>query len=130
VSQANVERVRELYKLLRAGDPRELPPFVAPEATWEPERRTKRRRADNGDQLAERLLWRAVVHRFRVAELLDFGDRVLLTVVGRRMQYLGARWWSRSIFQVVTVRDGRIAKLEDFRSRAEALAALGVEPPS
>jgi ketosteroid isomerase-like protein len=126
VSAANVARVREAYELLRRGDPRQLSALVDPAATWEPAAHTKRRRSENGDELAERLLWRAAVHKLRATELLDFGDRVLVTVTGRRMHYLGAGFWRRSIFQVVTVRDGRIAKIEDFRSRTDALASLGI----
>lgn len=126
MSAENVERVRETYRLLRRGDPRVLPELIAPDATWEPAAESKRRPSVNGAEVAERLLWRATVHRFRASELIDLGDRVLVAVAGRRMQYLGASWWRGRIFQLVTIRDGRIARIEDFRMREQALEAAGI----
>lgn len=125
MSQAAVERAREAYRVLRVGDARPLRELVDPAATWEPERHTQRRRSANGEELVERWLYRARTHRLRVTEALDFGDKALVTVAGRRMGYMGSRFWGRSIFQVVTVRGERIVKLEDFRTREEALAAIG-----
>jgi ketosteroid isomerase-like protein len=127
VSRENVDWVRETYQLLRRGDPRDVLARVAPDATWQPAKETPRRTADNGQELAQRLVWRATVHRLRATELIDLGDRVLLTLVGRRMQYLGAPWWGRRVYQVVTLREGRIAQLQDFRKRDEALEAAGVQ---
>jgi ketosteroid isomerase-like protein len=127
VSRENVEWVRETYRLLRRGDPRHVLARVASDATWHPAKETPRRTADNGQELAQRLVWRATVHRLRATELIDLGDRVLITLVGRRMQYLGAPWWGRRVYQIVTLREGRIARLEDFRRRDEALEAAGVK---
>ena len=126
MSHADVELVREAYTLLRRGDARFLRPLVADDATWEPAARTSRRRSENGDELTERWLYRARTHRLHVTETADLGNRVLVGVAGRRMGYMGARWWGRTIFQLVTVRDGRIAHVQDFRTREEALASLGV----
>lgn len=126
MSQATLERAREAYRVLGVGDARPLRELVDPEATWEPERHTQRRRSESGEELLDRWLYRARTHRLRVTEALDFGDKALLTIVGRRMGYMGARFFGRSIFQVVTFREGRIVRLQDFRTRDEALAALGV----
>jgi ketosteroid isomerase-like protein len=127
VSRENVEWVRETYQLLRRGDPRQVLARIAPDATWQPAKETPRRTSDNGRELAQRLVWRATVHRLRATELIDLGDRVLVTLVGRRMQYLGATWWGRRIYQIVTLRDGRISRLEDFRRLDEALESAGVK---
>jgi ketosteroid isomerase-like protein len=54
------------------------------------------------------------------------GDHVIVGLAGTRMNRLGAPWWGFKIFQVVTVRDGRITSIRDFGRRHEALAAAGL----
>ena len=122
----DLDRVREMYALLHRGDPRRLPELIHPEATWEPARNTPRHRAEDGEELAKRLLWRGGYHRLRVREAVDLHDRVLVTLTGRRMHFLGARFMSRRVFQLVTLREGRVARLEDFPTLDEALAAAGI----
>jgi len=73
------------------------------------------------------LLWRGAVHRLRATSFVDVGDLVVVTVAGTRMSRLGAPWWAWRIFQVVTVRDGKIARIQDFPRRAEAFAAVGLK---
>jgi ketosteroid isomerase-like protein len=123
---ADVGLVREVYRLVQKGDPRELPPFFHPDATWEPAAKTQRRPAEGGDELAKRLLYRGTVHRLRIGDPIDLGEDVLVTVSGRKMHFMGAGFFSRSIYQLVTTRDGQIVRLRDFRTRQEALAAAGI----
>ena len=122
----DVALVREVYGLLRKGDPRELPAYFDVEATWEPVSSTQRRPAEGGQELARRLLYRGTVHKLTISEPLDLGEHVLVTLSGRKMHFMGAGFFSRSIYQLVTTRDGRIVALRDFRTREEALAAAGV----
>jgi ketosteroid isomerase-like protein len=126
VSAANVERVREAYRLTRRGNPRELLDLVAPDAVWEGAEGTSWKPCETGDEVAKTLLWRAAVHRLRTSEVVDVGDRVIVSVRGRRMSRLGAPWWSWKIFQVVTVRDGRIARIQDFGRRDDAFGSVGL----
>jgi len=120
VSDATVERVRQAYRLIRHGNPRDLLELVAPDAVWEGT-------CEGGDELAKMLLWRGAVHRLRATSFVDVGDLVVVTVAGTRMSRLGAPWWAWRIFQVVTVRDGKIARIQDFPRRAEAFAAVGLK---
>ena len=126
MSAAAVERVREAYRLTRRGDPRELLELIAPDAVWEGAEGTRWKACESGEEVAKTLLWRAAVHRLRPGEVVDVGDRVVVTVRGRRMGHLGAPWWSSKIFQVVTVRDGRIARIQDYGRREEAFASVGL----
>jgi ketosteroid isomerase-like protein len=123
---ADVALVRELYGLVRKGDPRELPAYFHEDATWEPVAKTQRRPAEGGHELARRLLYRGTVHKLTISEPIDLGEHVLVTVSGRKMHFMGASFFSRSIYQLVTTREGRVEALRDFRTREEALAAAGI----
>jgi ketosteroid isomerase-like protein len=120
LAESSVERVREAYGLVRRGDPRELLGFVAPNAVWEGTE------CKNGEQVAKTLLWRGAMHRLRATDFVDVGDRVVVTLTGTRMNRLGAPWWGWRIWQVVTVRDGQIVRIEDFPRREDAFAAVGL----
>jgi ketosteroid isomerase-like protein len=120
VTAANVERVREAYRLVRHGDPRRLLELVAPDAVWEGTE------CKNGQHVAKTLLWRGAMHRLRATDFVDVGDRVVVTLTGTRMNRLGAPWWGWRIWQVVTMRDGRIVRIQDFPRRDDAFAAVGL----
>ena len=122
----DVALVREVYGLVRRGDPRDLPPYFHPEATWQPVAKTQRRPAEGGYELAKRLVYRGTVHKLSISDPIDLGEHVLVTVTGRKMHFMGAGFFSRSIYQLVTTRDGQIVALRDFRTREEALAAVGL----
>jgi ketosteroid isomerase-like protein len=127
MSEATVECVRQAYRLTRRGDPRDLLELVARDATWEGAEGTDWKACENGEQVAKSLLWRGAVHRLRATELVAVGSQVVVGVSGRRLARLGAPWWARKMFQVVTVRDGRIARIKDYGTRREAFAAVGLE---
>jgi ketosteroid isomerase-like protein len=121
------ELVRAVYGAVHRADAKELRPLVADDAYWQPSSDTPRRPAEGGDEVAKRLAWRGAVHRLRLTNVVPLGDRAIVTLVGRRMHYLGARYWDRRIYQVVTLRNGRIARIEDYRRHKDALAAAGVQ---
>jgi ketosteroid isomerase-like protein len=124
VADATAERVRETYRLLRRGDPRELPELLHDDVVW---RQADGRTVSGPLEVAKALLWTAAMHRVRVGEVLGVGDRAVVTLTGRRMGRLGASGLlARKIFQVVVVRDGKIAGIEDYGDRAEAFAAVGL----
>lgn len=127
MSKEAVERVREAYGLMRRGDPRQLLELVDSKATWEGAAGTKWKPCDNGHDVAKTLLWRGAVHRLRAVEFLDVGDHVVVGLAGTRMNRLGAPWFSWRIFQIVTVRNGKIVRIRDFGRREEALAAVGLK---
>jgi ketosteroid isomerase-like protein len=126
LSKEAVDRVREAYRLSRRGDPRELLNLIAPDATWQGAAGTKWKACENAEEIAKTLLWRTAVHRLHAVEFVDVGDHVVVGLAGTRMNRLGAPWYGFRIFQVIAVRDGRIAGIRDFGRRQEAFAAVGL----
>lgn len=126
MSKENVAVVRDVYRLMRKGDPRELLELIDPAATWRGAEGTKWKPCENSQEVAKTLLWRAAVHRLRTSELIDVGDRVIVGVIGTRMNRLGAPWWGFKIFQVVTVREGKVVRIQDFGRREHAFAEVGL----
>jgi ketosteroid isomerase-like protein len=120
LADSNLERVREAYGLIRRGDPRRLLDFIAADAVWEGTD------CEDGQQIAKTFLWRGAMHRLRATDFVDVGDRVVVTLTGTRMNRLGAPWWGWRIWQVVTVRDGQIVRIQDFPRRHDAFAAVGL----
>jgi ketosteroid isomerase-like protein len=125
-----VEQVKRLYKLSRRGNPLELLELLAPDARWEGAEGTRWKACETGEEVAKTILWRGAANRFRPSDLVPVGGQVVLTLNGRRMTNLGASLWRSRIYQVVTVRGGKITRIQDFRRREEALAAVGLEPNS
>ena len=64
-------------------------------------------------------------HRFEIdrLELIDAGDHAVLGVAGPRFRDVEEASPNGEVFIVFTVRDGRIVRMRDFRSRDDALAA-------
>ncbi len=122
-----MERVREAYRLSRRGDPRLILELIHPDATWQGVPGARWKACENGHEVAKTLLWRGAAHRFRPAEVIDVGDRVVVGLRGTRMNRLGAPWWATKIYQVVTVRDGRIQRIQDYARREHALQAVGLK---
>ena len=56
-------------------------------------------------------------------ELVDAGDRVVVGFAGPRFREVP--WLRGQLFIVFTLRDGLITRMDDHRTRAEALAAVG-----
>ena len=64
--------------------------------------------------------------RFDPEELLDFGDRILVT---RNMSGHGAGSGvaiTQKLYQLLTLRRGLVVRQDDFQARAEALEAVGL----
>jgi hypothetical protein len=51
---------------------------------------------------------------------------VLVQLRGRRLERLGARGLVPRLFQIVVVRDGKVASIQDYGRRDEAFAAAGL----
>ena len=73
------------------------------------------------------MLWRANMNRLRPGEMLDVGDRVLVQMRGTRLDRLGAKGIIPRLFQVIVVRDGKVASIRDYPRREDALAAAGIK---
>jgi SnoaL-like domain len=56
-------------------------------------------------------------------ELIDAGERVVVGLAGPRFREVP--WLKGQLYMVDTLRDGRIVRMEDYLTRAEAIAAAG-----
>jgi ketosteroid isomerase-like protein len=64
--------------------------------------------------------------RFDPEEILDFGDRLLVTAQQRGHGSGSGVAVSEPVFQLFKFRRGSVVRQEDFRDRAEALEAAGL----
>jgi ketosteroid isomerase-like protein len=58
-------------------------------------------------------------------ELIDAGDRVVVGLAGPRFQEVPGTPINGQIHMVLTLRAGRIVRIDDYLSRSEAIAAAG-----
>jgi len=58
-------------------------------------------------------------------ELIDAGERVVVGLAGPRFREVHWAPLNGQIYVVYTIREGRIVRMEDFLTRAEAVAAAG-----
>jgi len=58
-------------------------------------------------------------------ELIDAGERVLVGLAGPRFREAPWAPLNSQIYVVYTIREGRIVRMEDFLTRAQAAAAAG-----
>jgi hypothetical protein len=58
-------------------------------------------------------------------ELIDAGERVVVGLAGPRFSEVPWAPLNGQIYVVYTLRDGRIVRMDDYLSRAEAMAAAG-----
>src|SRR5258707_11329022 len=123
----NLVAVREVYDLARRADHAELRKRLVEDVTWHPAREGAWKPCANADEVVRTLLWRAEANRLRPGEMLNVGDRVLVQLRGRRLERLGARGFIPRLFQVIVLRDGKVASMHDYPRRADALAAAGVK---
>ena len=125
----NVVAVREAYELARRADHKTLRTRILDDATWRPAKEGAWNPCRDADQIVRTLLWRTHANRMRPAETIDLGDRVLVRLRGVRLSRLGARgFWAPKLFQVVVLRDGKIASMQDYPNRETAFAAAGLSP--
>lgn len=123
---ANVELLEEIFRLARRADHRTLRTRLHDDATWHPARPDAWRACTNADEIVRTLLWRAQANKLRPGEVIDLGDRLLVQLRGKRLERLGAKGFVPRLFQVVAFRDGKLASIQDYARRDEALAAAGV----
>jgi ketosteroid isomerase-like protein len=123
----NLAAVREVYDLARRADHAELRKRLVDDVTWHPAREGAWKPCSNADEVVRTMLWRTTANRLRPGEMLDVGDRVLVQLRGTRLERLGAKGFIPRLFQVIVVREGKVASIRDYPRREDALAALGLE---
>jgi ketosteroid isomerase-like protein len=123
---SNGERVKELYHLARRTNHRELRTRLHDDVTWHPAREGAWNPCVDADQVVRTMLWRAEANRLRPGEMIELGDRVLVQLRGKRLERLGAKGLIPRLFQIVVFRDGKVASMQDYARREDALAAAGL----
>ena len=124
----NSAAVEEIYELARRTKHVELRGRLHDDVTWHPAHDGAWKPCENADEVVRTLLWRASANRLRPGEMIDIGDRVLVQLRGKRLERLGARGFIPRLFQVIVLRDGKVASIRDYARRADALAAAGLKP--
>ena len=123
----NEDAIEEIFTLARRADHRALRARLQDDVTWHPASTAKWNPCTTADEVVRTLLWRTDANRLRPGEMIDLGDRVLVQLRGRRLERLGAKGVVPRLFQIVVVRDGKVASIQDYGRREEAYAAAGLK---
>ena len=123
----NLVAVREVYELARRAKHVELRERLHDDITWHPAREGAWKPCENVDDVVRTLLWRADANRLRPGEILVVGDRVFVQLRGKRLERLGAKGIIPRLFQVIVVRNGKLASIRDYARREDAHAAAGLK---
>ncbi|MBA2764074.1 MAG: nuclear transport factor 2 family protein [Thermoleophilaceae bacterium] len=130
MSQENVEIVRLMYDAWHRGDFETSLSYFDPEVEWiePPDNPGGRTRHGHEGVAGAVSTWTGVFddYRYEVRELIDLGDKVLLTAWHSGRGKTSGAPVSEENFCVFTLRDGRIVKQEMFRQRSQALEAVGL----
>jgi ketosteroid isomerase-like protein len=118
--------VHEVFRLARRADHRALRTHLHDDVTWQPAPTGKWSACTTADEVVRTLLWRADANRLRPGETIDLGDRVLVQLRGRRLERLGAKGFVPRLFQIIVLRDGKVASIQDYGRREDAFAAAGL----
>jgi len=127
MSQENVEIVRSFTEAYLRGDHVAAVAYLAPDVVYEVGQELPARRPD--ELLAIWKRWEAEWERIELIPeaYIDAGDQVVVAVrYSGRGRASGLELEDR-LFEVHTLRDGKVARKRDFRTRVEALEAAGLE---
>ena len=122
----NEDTIEEVFRLARRADHRELRKRLHDDVTWHPAAKANWKPCTTADDVVRTLLWRAEANRLRPGEMIELGDRVLVRLRGRRLERLGAKGLVPRLFQIIVLRDGKVASIQDYGRRDEAYAAAGL----
>ena len=128
MTSANTAAIEEIFRLARRADHRSLRSHLHEDATWHPAREDAWKPCTSADEIVRTLLWRADANRLRPGEMIDLGNCVLVQLRGRRLERLGGKGLIPRLFQIVVLREGKVASIRDYAKRQEALAAAGIRP--
>jgi ketosteroid isomerase-like protein len=126
MSRKNVEVVRSFTEAYLRGDHVGALSYLASDVFYEVGQELPARRPD--ELLAMWKRWEAEWERIELIpeEYLDAGDQVMVAVrYSGRGRASGIELEDR-LFEVHTLRDGKIARKRDFKTRSEALEAAGL----
>jgi ketosteroid isomerase-like protein len=124
--QQNLETVMiDFFGALRRGDFDAASALLDPAATWQGLR--EEWSCHGRDEVIDTFRWG--LSRYSEIDAIEFirsGDRVVMGARGLSITEIGGEPLQGQIFNLFTLRDGRIVRIDDYRYRSEALAAAGV----
>jgi ketosteroid isomerase-like protein len=131
MSQENVEVVREANRAWQSGDFDAVVRALDPDIQWhtaadEPDAGTHRGVSNVLSVIGG---WMRAFEDFSVdvLELIDAGDYVVMPLIARGRPRGSEASVEVPETQVFTVRDGKIIDVHEYRTKAEALKAVGLE---
>lgn len=126
--QENLETVMiDFLGALRRGDFEAAAGLLDPAVVWQGLREEWACRGR--DEVIDTFRWGLYEHRnVDALEFLRAGDRVVMGARGPTLTAIGDEPLEGHIFNVFTLRDNRIARIDDYRHRAEAQSAAGIDP--
>ena len=126
IGQQNLETIMiDFFAALRRGDVEAASTLLDPGVVWQGLREEWACRGR--DEVIDTFRWGVYEHRdVDALEFLRAGDRVVMGARGPTIIEVGGEPLEGQIFNVFTVRDGRIVRIDDYRHRAEALSAAGI----
>jgi ketosteroid isomerase-like protein len=127
MSQENVEIMREGYRAFSNGEVDRFLALVDPDIEWKSVEDTEPKRGVDGviESVGD---WFRVWEELHIEqeELIDAGDHVI-AVVNERGRLAGIEGEvSERFFQVWTLRDGKIVSFREYKTRREAVEAVGL----
>jgi ketosteroid isomerase-like protein len=126
IGQQNLETIMiDFFGALRRDDFDAAAALLDPDVTWRGLREDWVCRGR--EEVIETFRWG--LSRRREIDALEFTrarDRVVLGARGATIAGVGSEPLKGQIFNVWSLRDGRIVRIDDFRHRDEALAAAGI----
>lgn len=130
MSQDNLERVRQSFEVINRTRGPDFD-FIAPDFEWHTRADLPDAGTHRGPDGAARLMaeWFGAFNDLRVdiEELIDAGDRVVAVLrLHGRVRDSGEEV-EMAETHVITIRDGRATLLQEYKEKAEALEAVGLE---
>jgi ketosteroid isomerase-like protein len=126
IGQENLETVMiDFLGALRRGDFETAAGLLDPDVSWQGLR--EEWVCHGPEEVVETFRWG--LERRREIDALEFtrgGERVVLGARGPSIDAVEDEPLEGQIFNVFTLRDGRIVRIDDYRRRREALTAAGV----
>ena len=126
IGQENLETIMiDFFGALRRGDFEAAAELLDPDVSWQ---RLREEWVCRGRQeVVDTFRWG--LEQRREIDALEFtrgGEQVVLGARGPSIDAVEDEPLEGQIFNVFTLRDGRIVRIDDYRGRSEALAAAGV----
>ncbi len=128
MSQENVEIVRRAfaYEIYGVGDRAEAEAIFDPNVVMNPTNEGPFHGLDA--MRADFELWASAFEELEVSaeEFIDAGDRVLVTAYHRGRGRTSRVEVDGRFYEVYTLRDGKVVRVDEYVERAEALEAVGL----